>query len=168
MTLRDIDKTIYRRHLKMTTFATIAVLFVGALSFSTLLISTFGVDGQSNFRFNVMGVVVTLIFIGVVASQIKTHPYFDEMYYVWRVKFELSHINRKIRTIESAAKNSNVTAFNILAYYYQATRQVWQLDDNTIAMSELTQKENRLSEQMSQANFQPDVSNYQRQQLQQY
>jgi len=166
--LKDIDKATYRQHFKYTTFAVIAALMIGALSISSILILFVGdVDG-SNFNLNLAGVIISVVILAIVASQIKSKPYFAEILYVSRLKFELSHINRKLKAVEKSAKNNNTTAFDVLAFYYQATRQVWTLDDNTLTMSELNSKESMFFDQINQVNFQADASRYSRDLLTQF
>ena len=141
---------------------------VGALSISTLLILFLGNDEGSNFNLNLAGVIITIVILAIVASQVKSKPYFAEILYVSRLKFELSHINRKLKAIEKAAKNENTIALDILAFYYQATRQIWTLDDNTITMSELNTKESKFFEQVNQLNYQADANRYSRDLLAQF
>lgn len=170
MQLRFVDKKQYRSRLKNTTFFAIIILFAGSLSLSALLIELMNgnQNSQSNFSFNMAGVIITVLLMAIATLKFKEKPYFNDMYYVWCVKFELSHINSKIKAIEKSAKNGNAIALNILAYYYQATQQVWQLDDNTLTMNELIVKENKFKEWMSLAEHSADVSLYQRQSLKQF
>lgn len=141
---------------------------VGALSISSLLILFLGNDEGSNFNLNLAGVIITIVILAIVASQVKSKPYFAEILYVSRLKFELSHINRKLKAVEKAAKNENTIALDILAFYYQATRQIWTLDDNTITMSELNTKESKFFEQVNQLNYQADANRYSRDLLAQF
>ena len=141
---------------------------VGALSISSLLILFLGNNEGSNFNLNLAGVIITIVILAIVASQVKSKPYFAEILYVSRLKFELSHINRKLKAIEKAAKNENTIAFDILAFYYLATRQIWTLDDNTITMSELNTKESKFFEQVNQLNYQADANRYSRDLLAQF
>lgn len=168
MQLRAIDKKIYRNHLRKTTFAAIFSLLCGSLILSTVLIHFIGNDTQSNFNLNLASIIVTIILMLITLLNVKRQPFFAEMYYVWRVKFELSHINRKMTAVENAAKSDNHLALNILAYYYQATEQIWLLDDNTVAMEEFVIKENKVKKWMANANHTPDVTVYNRVDLQQF
>lgn len=168
MQIRDIDKATYRKHFKHTTFAAIGCLMVGALGISTTLIALFGNPQGSNFNLNLTGVVVTIVLMAIAASRLKDKPYFSEIVYVSKLKFELSHINRKLKAIEKSVANNNPDAFDIMAFYYQATRQVWELDDNNITLSELNVKEGKFFEKVNQANFQTDVNRYSRDLLEQF
>lgn len=162
MQLRTIDKKIYRNHLRKATFAAILGLLCGSLILSTVLIYAIGSDTQNNFSLNLASVIVTVTLMLITLLNVRRKPFFSEMYYVWRLKFELSHINRKLKAVEKAAKNHDHTALNILAYYYQATQQVWLLDDNTLAMEEFVVKEDRAKKWMADANHTPDVTVYSR------
>ncbi len=109
-----------------------------------------------------------LIFIALFFINVKKKPYFADMFYVWQVKFELSHIQRKIKHVELAAKSKNDVALDILAYYYQATHQIWSLDDNTLTIEEFIVKENKFKDWVSQSTYTPNSDMYKRQNLQQF
>jgi len=166
--LRTVNKKQYRKRLKNTTLAVITTLFVGSLSISALFITLLGSSTESNFNLNLASVFITLILVGMFFINAKSLPYFDEMFYVWKVKFELSHIQRNIKKIESAAKKQNELALIVLAYYYQATHQIWLLDDNTLTIEEFLVKESRFKEWVLQSNHNPDVNKYTREHLKQF
>jgi len=160
--LQTIDKKRYRDHARKTTFGAIALLLGGSLLLSSLLIHLVGDATGSNFNLNLASVIIMIAIMVIALLKFRSNPYFYEMDYVWRVKFELSHINRKILAVEKAAKNHNNIALDILGYYYQATQQVWLLDDNTISMEEFVIKESKFKQWMIDANHKAEISNYSR------
>lgn len=168
MQLRDINKITYRAHLRYTTIVCIIMLFVGALTTSALLVQWLGHTSDSNFYLNVLSVALTITIMGSIAYNKRTHPYFSEMYYVALVKFELSHINRKIKLIEKSCDIHNTVALDVMAYYYQGTKQVWSLDDNTLAMNEFTIKENKFIAITQACDYTTDVTRYHRELLKQF
>jgi len=163
--LRSIDKKRYRDHSKKSTFGAIAILLGGSLLLSSVLIHLVGDVSGSNFNLNLVSIIVMIVLMIIALIKLRHKPFFSEMDYMWRVKFELSHINRKISAVEKLAKNNNAMALDILAYYYQATKQVWQLDDNTISMEEFIVKENKFKQWLADANYVADVNNYSRTEL---
>ena len=76
--------------------------------------------------------------------------------------------NEKLSTLELAAKSKNDVALDILAYYYQATHQIWSLDDNTLTIEEFIVKENKFKDWVSQSTYTPNSDMYKRQNLQQF
>ena len=91
MTLIDINKQVYRKHLNIIIIGFIIVFMLLALIFGQGLIAIFA-DGQastaqqSNFRYNLVGVVFALIACMVILSQLREQPFFKEVYYVWQLK----------------------------------------------------------------------------------
>jgi hypothetical protein len=86
MQLREIDKTRYRKHLRMV-FAGIAVaLLIIALSFSTLIIHLFSSPDVSHFWHNIAGVAVAAVIVAYGLNKIRPHPFMTEVVYVWDLK----------------------------------------------------------------------------------
>lgn len=168
MQLRIVNKEQYRSHLRNTTFGVIGSLLSGSLLLSSLFIKLVGDVTGTNFNLNLAAVFITSIIIVIFFFNVRKKPYFLDMFYVWNVKFELSHIQRNIKNIESAAINHNTVALDILAYYYQATHQIWMLDDNTLTIDEFIIKENKYKKWVLQSTYQPNVDMYKRTSLQQF
>ncbi|MFO6423750.1 DUF3087 domain-containing protein [Motilimonas sp. KMU-193] len=168
MKLREIDKRQYRQRLNRVIVAAIAVLTVVSLSISTTLIYFFGDETGSNFIYNLAGVVLGGALVLQLLRHYRTHPYMEEVMYVWDLKHELNLINRKIRQIEQAAKQGNVMAMQVLHFSYQGSRQLWQLDDNTITLDELRPLMNTLEEQATAQGAKLDVNAYSRDALNQF
>ncbi len=168
MQLLPIDKKRYCKRLNRISVCSIVVLILLSLGSSALLIRLFA-DGQSsNFYFNLAGVIIACIVVGFSLKRLKQHPYFSEVAYIWDLKHELNLIQRKLKAIEQAAANNNATALLILAYSYAGSRLIWQLDDNTLVLSELNQADNRLQQQIADAGISIDITHYQRQLLAQF
>lgn len=162
MQLKSIDKLLYRQRLNRVSIASVLALLVLSLGSSTLLIAVFSDGTGSNFWLNFSGVVIGCLIVGLTLKQLKQHPYLSEVAYIWDLKHELNLIQRKMKAIEAAAANNDPAALLVLLFSYKASRLVWQLDDNTLMMSELALAENRLQEQITAANLSLDVADYQR------
>ena len=102
MQLREIDKTRYRKHLKVVFAGMVAVLIIIALSTSALLIHLFSTPEESHFTYNLAGVVIAAFFVGFVLTKLRQHPFMFEVVYVWDLKQQLNRISRKQRKIEDA------------------------------------------------------------------
>ncbi len=92
MTLEQIDKTRYRKHLNIVIVACIAALVVGSLGIARLLILALPSDSGSHFHWNLLGVVVSCIAIGFALKRVEHHPFMTEVVYVWRLKQALNQI----------------------------------------------------------------------------
>ncbi|MDV2858707.1 MULTISPECIES: DUF3087 domain-containing protein [Oceanimonas] len=150
MKLKQIDKKRYRGHLNKVFIGSALVLAVLSLAISQLLIAFFPDADGSHFHWNLLGVVFAALLVGAGLSRFRQHPFMTEVVYVWDLKQRLNKIARKRRQVEAAAREGNETAMQILQFCYAGSRQLWQLDDNTIVMDELADKQaelNTLAEQ---------------------
>lgn len=137
MQLMNIDKALYRKHLNIVIVGFISTLLVLALIFGQLLIMGFGQAEVSNFRYNLLGVVLSLLACMAILHTIKTSEFFKEIYYVWQIKQIQNLIYRKLKKIKAAAKGAEQEALIILTFYYQSQQQVYQLDDNTLTIEKV-------------------------------
>jgi hypothetical protein len=145
MKLIDINKARYRRHLKFVIAACIGVLAIGSLAISQLLIALFPHESGSHFHWNLLGVVIIGLTVAGLLKQYRRHDFMTEVVYVWELKQELNKIQRKIRKLGAASREGNADALLAIHYSYATSRLLWQLDDNTLLMSELAIKQTELN-----------------------
>lgn len=168
MQLRTINKKCYRSRLNRIILASILALAGISLGSSTLLIQLFSEPGAGNFWLNATGVLIGCLVVGTALKQLKSHPYFFEVAYIWDLKHELNLIQRKLKAVSAAADRLDPTALTILAFSYAGSRLIWQLDDNTLVLSELNQADNALQQKITAAGLQIDPSQYQRPMLEKF
>ena len=167
MQLQKIDKNIYQQRSRYTYIGISCLLILFTLLWSTLFIALFS-DSPDNFYLNLMGVIAAIISVIPVVFTLREKEWFYEVMYVWRLKQELNKINRKMAKLTKAMNNGDVGAFEIVKFSYQGSRQIWQLDDNTLMLNELTISENKLEQRAEQLNLTIDASNYSSVALQKY
>ncbi|WP_017220941.1 DUF3087 family protein [Moritella dasanensis] len=141
MQLQQIDKVRYRKHLNMASVVATAVLIAFALFYGQVLIHFFAVPDGNNFKLNLAGVVLGVFSLLIAFNLVRKHPYLTEVMYVWDLKQENNKIYRKLHHIKSAlsdSDNTNIDAITILNYYYAASKQQYNLDNNTLTMETLT------------------------------
>ncbi|ATG73858.1 hypothetical protein AN401_08290 [Zobellella denitrificans] len=146
MKLTPIDKTRYRRHLNLVFVGCALVLAALSLAISQLLIRVFPSPDGGHFHWNLLGVVAGALILGGGLSRLRHHPFLAEVVYVWELKQQLNKISRKLRRIEAAARQGDRNAMLALQFSYAGSRQLWQLDDNTIVMDELAAKQVELDQ----------------------
>ncbi|QOL24944.1 DUF3087 family protein [Thalassotalea sp. LPB0316] len=139
MILIDIDKATYRKHLNVVIVSFVLGFALLSLLFGQLLISQFssGIEGESHFRFNLIGVVIGLAISSFVLSHMRKHEYFKEIYYVWQLKQLQNAIYRKVAKIKPKALAGDIDALQVMDFYYRSLAQVYELDNNTLTMNEL-------------------------------
>lgn len=140
MDLADIDKSTYRQRFRIVFGAIVVVLAIVSLGTSTLLIAIFGTPGESHFWLNLAGVVVGAAVVALTLIRLRQHPYMHEVVYVWDLKQQLNQIYRKQRKIEPLVEENDPDAIAIMYFFYAGSRQLYELDDNTITMDDITLK----------------------------
>jgi hypothetical protein len=164
MKLIEVDKARYKKHLNIVIVGFISSLLILSLLFGSVLIALFSdlnhvsdvgnvaemaeaavtaseveATQDSNFRYNLLGVLLALLANAAVLHSVKHSEFFTEVYYVWQIKQTQNLIYRKLRKIKIAAKDNENQALLILFYYYQSIKQLYVLDDNTITLSTVEQ-----------------------------
>ncbi len=168
MQLIEINKIRYRKHLNIVIAGFIGTLLVLALVFGQLLIAAFAQEGVNNFRYNLLGVVLSLLACAAILHTLKTSNFFKEIYYVWQVKQIQNLIFRKLKKVKAAANNDVPNALIILSFYYQSLQQVYQLDDNTLTITKVNKDLSDLQETIANKNFTISVEQFDKKLLSSY
>jgi len=170
MQLRTIDKGLYQKRFKRVALGLAVSLALMALLFSTLLIALFAGDSlgdnANNTALNGAGVLLAAVLLVMVLRKLEARPYFAEVAYVWHLKQELNQISRRMNNIKAAAQQGNQQAMTILSFSYQGSKQLWQLDDNTLLMEELSLWQAELEALQLRFNVSVSKEHYQRALLQ--
>ncbi len=153
MQLINVDKALYRKNLNIVIASFIVTLLVLALAFGQLLIINLAEQGVNNFRYNLLGVVLSLLACAAILHSAKKSQFFKEIYYVWQLKQLQNSIYRKLAKIKLAAKNNEENALIILVFYYQSLKLVYLLDDNTLTMSKVEKEITNLQETIANNNL---------------
>ena len=103
----------------------------------------------SNFKYNLAGVVLALLFCNILLNFCKNKAFFNEIYYVWQLKQLHNLIYRKFKKIAKAADEYDVNALIILNFYYQTRKQVYLLDDNTLTLTSIERDIEALSDKLA-------------------
>lgn len=153
MQLIEINKARYRRHLNVVIAGCIVSLAIGSLAISQSLIALFPDESGSHFHWNLLGVVITSVTIAWLLNKFRTHSFMTEVVYVWELKQVLNKINRKMPKLKTASREGRIEALIAINYCYAGSRLLWQLDDNTIVLDELTIQQNELNDLALQSNL---------------
>ena len=140
MKLKEIDKARYSKHLKIVFACIVVTLLVITLGVSTLIIQLFSTPDVSHLWHNLAGVAIAATIVVFILKKLRPHPFMLEVVYMWDLKQMLNRIYRKQRKIEAAAENSDPDAMIIMNFQYRGSKQLYQLDDNTITIDNLVTK----------------------------
>lgn len=162
MKLQPIDKALYRKRLNILLVISIVVLLITSLSVSNILIAFFGseVNGD-NFWWNLMGVASGLAVISVLFKIMVDKPFMTEVNYVRGLKKEMNRIYRSSKKLQAALEANDKNAIIISYFNLQASKQVYQLDNNTLTMDELNKKIELLDQKIEQLGLTISVEDYQ-------
>lgn len=160
MQLREIDKTRYRKHLRMVFAGIVAVLLIVTLAASTLFIYFFSSPEASHFFHNLAGVVAAAAVVIFVLNKLRQHPFMSEVVYVWDLKQQLNRVYRKQHKIEALVEDNDHDAMIIMNFMYRGSKQLYQLDDNTITMEGLLGKIRVLDKRMEAAGLSLSTESY--------
>ena len=175
MKIQSIDKPIYRKKLNIVSTAFIAVFAVLSLIFGSIIIAILGGDistanaavdaeVQSNFRYNLAGVVIALVTMAMIANMMKGHVYVKEIYYVWRLKQLHNRIYRKLVKIKGGQASDDDTvsanAKTILAFYYTTLKQVYELDNNTLTITKVNADIEKIKQQIGEDIFEQTIERF--------
>ena len=158
--LIEIDKTRYRKHLRMVFVGIVAALIIITLGASTLFIYFFSIPEASHFFHNLAGVVVAAAFVIFVLNKLRQHPFMFEVVYVWDLKQQLNRIHRKQHKIEVVVEDNDHDAMIIMNFMYRGSKQLYELDDNTITMGGLLSKIRLLEKRMEAAGLDLSTDSY--------
>lgn len=160
MQLIEIDKNRYRKNLRIV-FAGIAVaLVIISLGASTLFIHLFSTPDAPHFLHNLAGVILAAIVVAFILNKLRHHPFMSEVVYVWDLKQQLNRIHRKLNKIEPKIEDNDHDAMIIMNYMYRGSKQLYELDDNTITMSTLNSKIRVLDKRMEAAGVNSSTDAY--------
>ncbi|QYJ77887.1 DUF3087 domain-containing protein [Shewanella acanthi] len=165
MKLQQVDKSRYRKNMNLFLVCLVGGLILLSLGFGAGLIALFGVEAipgepTGNFHWNLLGVILAVLLCSLVVNQLKTQPFFHEIYYVWQLKQLQNRTYRKLAKIKSAAAENQSSALIIMLFYYSSLRLVYQLDDNTLTLSHLEKELGQLQSQIDAAGLTLNVSQF--------
>ncbi|WP_351124139.1 DUF3087 domain-containing protein [Shewanella sp. T24-MNA-CIBAN-0130] len=166
MKLVNINKSQYRSANNLVQIGLLTTLAILSLIFGQLLIYFFGVkplpgaESTGNFHLNLTGVILALMVCSLLVRNLRQKPKFYEVYYVWQLKQLQNKIFRKLKSIQQAAKDNNRDALLILCFYYQSLALVYNLDNNTLTMSNVNNELDKLQKSIDAAGFSIDVDEF--------
>ena len=161
MKLQTIDKALYRKRLNIALVTCVAVLLITSLSVSNILIAFFGsgIEGD-NFWWNVIGVAIGGAVVAGLFKVVSPKPFMVEINYVRSLKREMNRIYRSSKKLQIALEANNENAMIISYFNLQASKQVYELDNNTLTMDELNEKIRLLDEKAKSLSMNISISDY--------
>ena len=139
--LKSMSPEAYRQHTRRSTLY-IALLFaLLALVISGLAVMLAGVPGGDNFRLNLAGVIVALIVtVGLVRYVFWSQPWMAAAVYGWQLKRSLMRVTNVMHHVTAGVMAGDVSALKLLRFYHLGITQMYQLDANSSALSQMVRE----------------------------
>ena len=112
-----------------------------ALLFALLALVISGVPGGDNFRLNLAGVIVALIVtVGLVRYVFWSQPWMAAAVYGWQLKRNLMRVTNVMHHVTAGVMAGDVSALKLLRFYHLGITQMYQLDANSSALSQMVRE----------------------------
>lgn len=139
--LKPINPETYRQQTRRSTLYIALTFIVLALLVSGLAVMVLGVAGGDNFRLNLAGVIVALIAtVLLVRYLFWTQPWMAAAVYGWQLKRSLMKVTNVMHHVTAGVMAGNVAALKLLRFYHLGVTQMYQLDANSSALSQMVRE----------------------------
>lgn len=136
--IKPISPEAYRQQTRRSTLY-IALTFAAlALLISGLAVMAWGEPGGDNFRLNLAGVLVALLVtVGLARYLFWSQPWMAAAVYGWQLKRSLMRVTNVMHHVTAGVMAGNVDAMKLLRFYHLGITQMYQLDANSSALSQM-------------------------------
>lgn len=136
--LKPISPETYRQQTRRSTLY-IALTFAAlALLISGLAVMAWGTPGGDNLRLNMAGVLVALLVtVGLVRYRFWSQPWMAAAVYGWQLKRSLMRVTNVMHHVTAGVMAGDVSAMKLLRFYHLGITQMYQLDANSSALSQM-------------------------------
>jgi len=136
--IKPMSPEIYRQQTRRSTYYIALTFVVLALLVSGLAVMMLGVAGGDNFSLNLAGVIVALIAtLLLVRYRFWSQPWMAPAVYGWQLKRSLMKVTNVMHHVTAGVMAGDVAAMKLLRFYHLGVTQMYQLDANTSALSQM-------------------------------
>ncbi|EZQ19707.1 DUF3087 domain-containing protein [Halopseudomonas sp. SMJS2] len=147
--IQPMDPERYREQTRRSTLIIVALLAVSCVGMATLSIALFGTPGGNNFRWNLGGVLAGLLLaIAIVRFYCWQQPWMASAVYGFRLKRNLMKVTNIMHQVEAGVAANDPTAMRVLRFYHLGVTQMYRLDGNTSALSDMVRQVDEHRERM--------------------
>lgn len=139
--IKPMSPEVYRQQTRRSTLYIALTFAVLALLVSGLAVMLWGVDGGDNFRLNLAGVIVALgLTIAWVRFKAWSQPWMAPACYGWQLKRNLMKVTNVMHHVMAGVMAGDVSAMKLLRFYHLGITQMYQLDANSSALSQMVRE----------------------------
>ncbi len=164
MAFKSIDKDRYQRQVSRLQWGLMASLFVVGLGLSELYHGLW--PSNDGLWLNLAAVVSAVAVLSLAVYLLRQQPWMANVRYVLALKGELNRIYRASRKLEAALAEDNTDAIIVRYYSLHGSLYVYQLENNTLTLEELTAQIRELDAQIERLGLSVSLDDYQRERLQ--
>lgn len=136
--IQPMNPEIYRQQTRRSTLYIVLTFVLLSLLLSGLAVMLLGVAGGDNFRLNLAGVIVALITtVLLVRYLFWSKPWMRPAVYGWQLKRSLMKVTNVMHHITAGVMAGDVAAMKLLRFYHLGVSQMYQLDANSSALSQM-------------------------------
>ena len=139
--IKPMNPEQYRQQTRRSTVYIALTFILLALLLSGLAVMVLGVQGGDNFRLNLVGVLVALVTtLLLVRYQFWSQPWMAAAVYGWQLKRSLMKVTNVMHHVTAAIMAGDVSAMKLLRFYHLGVTQLYQLDANSSALSQMVRE----------------------------
>lgn len=136
--IKPINPETYRQQTRRSTLYIALTFVLLALLLSGVLVMVLGVAGGDNFRLNLAGVIVALITTFLLVRYLFwSQPWMAPAVYGWQLKRSLMKVTNVMHHVTAGVMAGDVAAMKLLRFYHLGVTQMYQLDANSSALSQM-------------------------------
>ena len=139
--IKPINPETYRQQTRRSTLYIALTFVLLALLLSGVLVMVLGVAGGDNFRLNLAGVIVALITTFLLVRYLFwSKPWMAPAVYGWKLKRSLMKVTNVMHHVTAGVMAGDVAAMKLLRFYHLGVTQMYQLDANSSALSQMVRE----------------------------
>ncbi len=139
--IKPMNPEQYRQQTRRSTVYIALTFILLALLLSGLAVMVLGVQGGDNFRLNLVGVLVALVTtLLLVRYLFWSQPWMAAAVYGWQLKRSLMKVTNVMHHVTAGIMAGDVSAMKLLRFYHLGVTQMYQLDANSSALSQMVRE----------------------------
>ncbi|SDU26301.1 DUF3087 family protein [Halopseudomonas salegens] len=132
------DPLSYRRDTRQSTIRLIVLFAVLGMLMSMGLVALFGQPGMSNFRWNLLGVLLALMLTVILVRQVFwQQPWMGSAAYGWQLKRCMLRITNCQHQLKAGVTAQHPAAMKLQRFYHLGLSEMYRLDGNQEALDTL-------------------------------
>jgi len=148
-TIAEIGSADYQKQTRKSSIIIIIVFAASAMLFSSLLVLFLGDAESSNFKWNITGVILGVLFTAILINgYFKKQPWMAASMYGWRLKRSLMSVTNIMHHVKIGVSANDPTAIKLMRFYHLGLLHMHKLDGNPSQDAELISQINELQEKM--------------------